>query len=57
MANKILVDVGEKKELAKIIGCSKPTIRAALEGKEITAMNVRIRKLAIERGGIEIEPK
>lgn len=34
MANKILGEVGEKKELARLMGCSKPTIRTALGGKE-----------------------
>lgn len=54
MANKILVDLGEKGMIARELNCSLPTIRTALNGKETTAIHKKIRVLALERGGIEV---
>ena len=50
---KILVAVGEKKQLMKIFGKSHVTIRRALNGETKTPLSLKIRKAAIERGGIE----
>lgn len=51
--NPILVDLGEKKELGKICKASHPTVRKALNGEIESPKALRIRKAAIERGGIE----
>jgi len=53
--NKILVANGEKKALKDLFNCSYPTVRVALKGKESTTLGYKIRKAAIERGGVEIE--
>jgi hypothetical protein len=54
--SKILVDNGEKGKLAKLLDCTYPTVRAALKGGVLkrTALHLRIRNAAIERGGIEV---
>ena len=52
---KILVANGEKKALGKILGASYPTVRTALNGKCDTLLLTKIRKAAIERGGMEIK--
>jgi len=54
---KILVANGEKKALKELFGCSYPTVRDALNGKSSTTLGYKIRKLAIERGGVEIDLK
>jgi hypothetical protein len=54
---KILVEIGEKKALGKLLGASYPTVRVALNGKSDTILLTKIRKAAIERGGMEIEMK
>jgi hypothetical protein len=56
--NPILVDIGEKKELGKLLNASHPTVRKALAGEIESPQALRIRKAAIERGGIEksVEP-
>jgi len=53
--NKILVNIGEKKNLKELFNCSYPTIRTSLNGKSSTSLGYKIRKAAIERGGVEIE--
>ena len=50
---KILTRHGEKAELMKIFNCSLPTVRGALNGSTKSELAVRIRKAAIERGGVE----
>lgn len=50
---KILVAVGEKKILMKIFKKSHVTIRRALNGDIDTLTARKIRKVAIERGGVE----
>ena len=50
---KVLVAVGEKKMLMKIFDKSHVTIRRALNGKTDTPLAKKIRKAAIERGGVE----
>lgn len=51
--NPILVDLGEKKILAELFNVSHPTVRKALKGEIESPTVLRIRKAAIERGGIE----
>jgi hypothetical protein len=55
---KILVENGERKKLKELFGCSYPTVRVALKDGNIkTSLGIRIRKAALERGGIELESK
>jgi hypothetical protein len=51
---EILVKQGEKKELAKLFRKSHVTIRRALRGSTETLLAKKIRKAAIERGGMEV---
>lgn len=51
---KVIVDHGEKKELIKIFKVSHVTVREALSGKLNTPLAIKIRKAAVERGGVEI---
>jgi hypothetical protein len=53
---RILTKHGERKELALIFKVSQPTIRAALNGSVNTELAVKIRKVALDRGGIEVAP-
>lgn len=57
MANRILVNNGDKKKLKQLFGCSYPTVSSALNGKETTSLHIRIREKAIKLGGIEVLPK
>jgi hypothetical protein len=52
---KILVAQGEKNELRKLFNTTYPTVLRALEGKVQTHLSVRIRRAAIERGGVEVD--
>ena len=51
---KILVANGEKKALKELFDVSYPTVRGALNGKQSTSLSYKIRKAAIERGGVEV---
>ncbi|MDP3432004.1 MAG: hypothetical protein Q8T04_03430 [Bacteroidota bacterium] len=53
--SKILVMHGEKKELMKIFKVSHVTVRESLNGRSTTQLALRIKKAAVERGGVEIE--
>lgn len=50
---KILTESGEKKALMKIFNKSHVTVRRALKGETNTDLAKKIRKAAIERGGVE----
>lgn len=52
--NEILVDHGVRNELAALMKVSLPTVRAALRGKTKTLKALRIRKAALESGGVEV---
>jgi|GEM_PF-3027326 len=56
---KILVALGEKKVLKEMFGTTFYTVRNALngQGSKITVIGLKIRLAAIERGGLEVEPK
>jgi DNA-binding CsgD family transcriptional regulator len=54
--SEILVKRGEHKELMKIFKCSHVTVRESLRGNVATKLGVKIRKAAIERGGVELQP-
>lgn len=55
--NKILVDHKEKTEIMKILETTLPTIRKALNGNCGSEISIKIRKVAIERGGVENIPQ
>lgn len=52
---EILTRYGEKSILAKMFNTSHVTVREALRGNTNSELSKKIRKAAIERGGIEIE--
>lgn len=54
--NRIIVSHGEKKRLAELFNHGMPYIRKALVGEMDTLEALRIRKAALERGGIEVQP-
>lgn len=51
---RIIVSHGEMKKIAEIFGKSFPTIRKALRGDMTVQDCAKIRKCAVERGGIEV---
>ena len=51
---EILMKHGERREIAKILDVSEVTVRNALKGRTQSELSERIRKLAIQRGGIEV---
>lgn len=53
--SKILVTHGEKKQLMKIFKVSHVTVREALNGRSTSPLAQKIKKAAVERGGVEIE--
>lgn len=55
MANKLLVDLGVRNKIRTAFNCSYPTISTALNGKENTALQKKIRVMALELGGIEVK--
>lgn len=55
MKRRILTDRGEGNNLAKLFGCSPIMISNALTFKTNSILARRIRKAAIERGGIDIQ--
>jgi hypothetical protein len=52
---QILTRFGERKALCEIFEVTMPTVRSALAGSSRTKLAKRIRKAAIERGGMEVE--
>jgi DNA-binding GntR family transcriptional regulator len=50
---KIIVDHGEKKQLAKLFSTSHVTVREALAGRTKSALVTKIRTAALARGGKE----
>jgi len=53
--SKILVLHGEKKELMRIFKVSHVTVRESLNGRLSSPLALKIKKAAVERGGVEIE--
>jgi len=51
----ILVDHGTRKEIARVLKCTYPTIKKALECKSDTLLSRKIRQAAINRGGRWVE--
>lgn len=54
---RVFVPHGEKKELMKIFDCSHVTVREALNGNSNSKLAQKIRKAAIERGGVSVDNK
>ena len=50
---EILTKHGERREIAKIFNVSEVTVRNALKGRTRSELSERIRKMAIQRGGME----
>ncbi|MPN41200.1 hypothetical protein SDC9_188742 [bioreactor metagenome] len=46
---------GERKEIAKMFNVSEVTVRNALKGRTQSELSRRIRRMAIQRGGIEVD--
>jgi len=55
--NRIIVKHGENQKLAELFGHGMPFIRKSLLGERDTLEALKIRRVAIERGGIEVVPK
>ncbi|MCM1302241.1 MAG: DeoR family transcriptional regulator [Alistipes senegalensis] len=51
---KVLTEHGERKYLGQLFGVSQLTIRRALDGLTNTTLAKKIRKTAIERGGVVV---
>ena len=51
---RIIVRHGEISEIAKIFGMSLPRVRRALRGNKTVVGYDRVRKCAMERGGVEV---
>jgi len=54
--NRIIVAHGENQKLAKLFNHGMPFIRKALAGESDTLEALRVRKAALERGGVEVVP-
>lgn len=52
--NEILVKYGEQQAIAKMLGCCSKTVQKALRGDRKVQKVAAIRKIAIERGGVEV---
>lgn len=49
---KVLVEHGEVAKLARLFGIARKTVSEALSGQTNTDLAKKIRKLAIDRGGV-----
>lgn len=49
---KVLVEYGEGRKIAKLLGCTPKTVCEALAGQTNTDLAKKIRKVAIARGGV-----
>ncbi len=52
---EILMKHGERREIAKMFNVSEVTVRNALKGRTQSELSRKIRKIAIQRGGIEVD--
>lgn len=50
---QIVVEYGVNTEIMAALGCTQPTIRAALRFKSNTSLARKIRFLALKKGGVE----
>ncbi|RNC63589.1 hypothetical protein D7D25_15665 [Proteiniphilum sp. X52] len=51
---EILMKHGERRDIAKMLNVSEVTVRNALKDRTQSELSERIRRLAIQRGGIEV---
>ena len=51
----ILIKHSQRKKLMEIFECTYPTIRTALRGNATTKLHFKIRKAALENGGVEMK--
>lgn len=54
---RILVEWGEYKKIAEVFNVSTRTVRDACKARSESKLAQRIRKAAIERGGVAVENK
>lgn len=54
MKKRIVVEHGEVNVIAKILGCTRETVSRALAYQKHTILAQKIRKVALERGGVEV---
>ena len=54
MKKKIIVEHGEQVAIAKILGCTPEMVCHALAFRKESFLARKIRKVAMERGGVEI---
>ena len=54
---RIIVDFGVKRKIMQLLDCTYPTVRTALAGKSDTKLAQKIRKAALENGGMELITK
>lgn len=52
--NEIIVPHGIREKLVKLFKTSYPTVRLALKGESKSLLSLRIRKGALENGGVEV---
>lgn len=55
--NKILTERGEMKKIAALFNVDRRTVFNALTGVYDSELVRKIRKIAIDRGGMEMKPK
>lgn len=56
--NEILVPHGDiRRKIAETFGVSAVTVRSALKGRTQSPLAIRIRRMALENGGVEVESK
>jgi hypothetical protein len=55
MKRKIMVDKGEVKQIARLIGCTGQMVYSSLSFKKNSLLARKIRKLALLRGGIDTD--
>lgn len=54
MKRRVVVDYGEQREIARLMGCTSEMVSHSLAFRKNSKLARAIRKLAIERGGIEV---
>ena len=52
---KVVVEYGEVRAIAKILGCTEEMVSKSLSYKKNSLLARKIRKVAQERGGVEVE--
>lgn len=55
MKKKIIVAFGEQRFIAKTLNCTQVMVCYALSYKKDSMLARKIRKMAMERGGVEVE--